>query len=108
MAYNGELKALVSAIGRDEIPELLSVRGFEYNLAHANFSTSTKQGGSSVNSFNGDNIELECPRVKRQFTTNMWNPGLFAIYNNQIEIVKFLLNEPQITNKALCLSTNEF
>lgn len=65
MAYNGELLTLVAAIGKDEIPELLSVRGFEYNLAHANFSTTTKKGGSSVNSFNADNIEMECPRVKR-------------------------------------------
>lgn len=39
----------------------------------------------------------------------MWNPTLFAVYNNRLDVVKYLVNESSLyINKHLCLTLNPF
>ena len=39
----------------------------------------------------------------------MWNPTLFAVYNNRLDVVKYLVNESSLhINKNLCLTLNQF
>lgn len=56
------------------------------------------------------NIKFVDIQIKgaKSLNTKMWNPVLFAVYNNKLDVVKFLLLDITGINKYLCLSQNEF
>lgn len=71
---------------------------------------STTAGGSSSSSLTEFDPKSLPDQKSKVFLTKMWNPVLFAIYNNQIDVAQFLLtmDTPYKLNKRLSLYQTPF
>ena len=93
------------------MPHLMSIRGFNQRLSLNTSFQSTVAGDSSSSSLNELESKSQAEQQKSKgFLTIMWNPVLFAIYNNQLEVVKFLMSmdKPYTLNKKLVLYQSPF
>ena len=84
-AFNGDILSIKSAIEKQEIPDVLAIRGICKDITlRPYFKDSVTLYGQSPN----ENLA-----GLRVISTKMWNPVLFAIFNDQTQMVKYLISK---------------
>ncbi|CDW79365.1 UNKNOWN [Stylonychia lemnae] len=109
-SYNGDVMTLKSAMFKNEMPDLLSIRGFSQTIQLKSYRSKSQSNQASINSLSDQDGD-QSKNDQRLIQTNMWSPITFAIFKNQLEVVKFFMSsfeEKKRVNPYLALIQSIF
>eukprot|EP00347_Sterkiella_histriomuscorum_P022846 403336932 len=110
-AYNGDVTSIKSALSKKEMPEILSIRGINKDIRLQSYFKETLSQATSATSLNESQSNVKLKLDQRLVSTKMWNPVIFAVFSNQLQMVKFLLSQYESSPKLnlfLSLTLNVF